>query len=492
MDRYTIINLKLKGISNREIAKQLSIDRKTVARYWNEYQKATCDLENCDDNIDDIRAIQERIVEAPHYDSSKRIPKKYTDELDAYVDRILDAEEEKDSTLGEHKQNLTNVQIHEIVKDAGFDIGRSTLNGYLKIKREKRAEAFIRQEYDYGERTEYDFGEVKLVIDGIVQKCHMAVLAAPAAKYRWGYLYDNEKKEAFMDSHVRYFQMMGGVPKEMVYDNMRNVVKRFIGRNEKELNPDLIKMATYYGFEINVTNCYSGNEKGFVESSVKKLRRELFTKRYEFDSFEEAEAYMQEKLIEINKEADIEEEKVALQPAKPPLELAELTENAVDKYSFVRVENNYYSVPDYLVGMNVKVKNYLREICIYAGTHLVARHKKVDGYGQIQADIFHYLDTLEKKPGAVKSSKALKSKKALKTIYDKYFTKRTKDFIVILKENADKSESDLIEILEEYGKTGIIYESQKESSITDNVSRHTNDQLKQLSLLYFSGGGYVN
>jgi len=38
-----------------------------------------------------------------------------------------------------------------------------------------------------------------------------------------------------MDSHVRFFSMMGGVYKEVVYDNMKNVVSKFIGRNEKEL-----------------------------------------------------------------------------------------------------------------------------------------------------------------------------------------------------------------------------------------------------------------
>ena len=43
---------------------------------------------------------------------------------------------------------------------------------------------------------------------------------------------------------------------------------------EKELNPDLIKMAMYYGFTVNVTNCFKGNEKGHVENRVKVLRNQ--------------------------------------------------------------------------------------------------------------------------------------------------------------------------------------------------------------------------
>lgn len=38
MDKYAIIKIKLTGMSNREIARKLDIDRKTVSKYWEEYQ----------------------------------------------------------------------------------------------------------------------------------------------------------------------------------------------------------------------------------------------------------------------------------------------------------------------------------------------------------------------------------------------------------------------------------------------------------------------
>ncbi len=72
--------------------------------------------------------------------------------------------------------------------------------------------------------------------------------------------------------------MIGGIWKEIVYDNMRNVVSKLIEKNEKELNEDLVKMSLYYGFEINVTNAFSGNEKGYVEGSVKYLRNSYVLK----------------------------------------------------------------------------------------------------------------------------------------------------------------------------------------------------------------------
>ena len=174
----------------------------------------------------------------------------------------------------------------------GFDISYSSV--VLEIKRIKQLgnECFIKQDYEFGDRLEYDFGEVKLVINSITKKYYIAVLSSPAGNFRWCYLYDNCKKDVFLDSHVRFFKMIGGVWKEVVYDNMRNVVSKFIGKNEKELNEDLIKMSIYYGFEINVTNAFSGNEKGYVEGSVKYLRfsgDSYETQRQEIANYKEAE-----------------------------------------------------------------------------------------------------------------------------------------------------------------------------------------------------------
>ena len=100
---------------------------------------------------------------------------------------------------------------------------------------------------------------------------------------------------------------------------MRNVVSKFIGKSEKELNEDLVKMSIYYGFDINVTNAFSGNEKGYVEGSVKYLRNKIFAENYKFPS-----------------------------------------EDSV-------IEYNFYSVPEYLVGLNVTSKIYynLRQLYMF-------------------------------------------------------------------------------------------------------------------------------
>ena len=234
-----------------------------------------------------MRAIQDELYDTPKYKSSekKRQNRKYTEEMEERLHEILASERRKDSILGQgHKQKLTNKQIHQKLADEGFDISRATINIKLARIRDRKPEVFIRQQYDFGDRLEYDFGEVKLDCGDGVKVCHMAVLSSPSGKFRWAYLYTNQKKAVFMDSHVKFFEMMGGCYREVVYDNMRNVVKKFIGKNEKELNDELVKMSLYYGYIINVTNCFKGNEKGHVKKSVDVIRNEVFADTWKFNS----------------------------------------------------------------------------------------------------------------------------------------------------------------------------------------------------------------
>ena len=341
-------------------------------------------------------------------------------------------------------------------------------------------ECFIRQDYDFGDRLEYDFGEVKLVINGITKKYYIAVLSSPAGNFRWCYLYDNCKKDVFLDSHVRFFKMIGGVWKEVVYDNMRNVVSKFIGKNEKELNEDLVKMSLYYGFDINVTNAFSGNEKGYVEWSVKYLRNKIFAENYKFPSEEAAIEYMESQLMKLNENSKIEEEKKILKTTKPPLELAEIRKSFVNKYSFVQIENNFYSVPEYLVGLTVTSKIYYNKILIYSNHELVCEHKKIDGNKKISANIRHYLKTLTFKPGALRNSYVLKSNPKLKSIFDKYYTNNPKKFIDIISKNKEVSDAELEEIL--ITNSGNLVENTRYNNNINNLTRIQTSMYNQIMI----------
>lgn len=485
VDKMRIIGLKEHGHSNRWIAKEIGCDRKTVARYWRKYSEEKAKLSA---PVEDIKELQQEMCSAPQYDSSGRKRRKLTDAILSRLEEILKEEARKDRRLGAHKQQLTKKQIHEQLVCEGYDISLSSINTEINRLRKSHPECFIRQEYELGDRLEYDFGEVKLEIGGKVRTYHMAVMSSPAGDYRWCYLYTNQRKEVFLESHVAFFEKLGGCYKEVVYDNMRNVVSRFIGRNEKELNEDLVKLALYYGFSINVTNCFRGNEKGYVESSVKILRNRIFAGRYQFLTLEDAREYMESRLEVMNRNSRIEEEKQTLLSWKPPLELAQISENEVNSYSFISVDNNFYSVPEYLVGKKVTVKKYAMEIVIYASSVKVCTHRRMEGQRQMQVDIFHYLDTLYKKPGAIRNSLALKSIPALKEIYDLHYCTRPRQFIDLLRKHKDLPLEELLEMFRGKGVSKVEMLALGMVKIGVHPQQITHNQLLKYSALVGKAG----
>jgi transposase len=53
--------------------------------------------------------------------------------------------------------------------------------------------------------------------------------------------------ESFLDGHIRAFHYLGGIPAEILYDNMRHVVIRHLV-GKVAFNPELLHFAHHYGF----------------------------------------------------------------------------------------------------------------------------------------------------------------------------------------------------------------------------------------------------
>ncbi len=191
---------------------------------------------------------------------------------------------------------------------------------------------------------------------------------------------------------------------------------------------------------IEIQEAITSEPRYNVQSRMRrKLTDDFFVHLKDILNSEEAAIeYMESILIKLNENSKIEEEKLHLKTTKPPLELANIKESIVNKYSFIQVENNFYSVPEYLVGFKVTSKIYYNKILIYSNNEFVCEHKKLDGCKKISADIRHYLKTLTFKPGALKNSYVLKSNPKLKSIYDRYYTNNPKKFIDIISKNKEK------------------------------------------------------
>ena len=78
----------------------------------------------------------------------------------------------------------------------------------------------------------------------------------------------------------------------------------------------------------------------------------------------------------------------------------------MDSSGCVRVKTNAYSVP-VKPGLTVQVKAYASAVEVwYQGTQ-IARHERCYSHKQQVLDLEHYLDVLDRKPGALAGSKPL-------------------------------------------------------------------------------------
>ncbi len=222
--KQEIIKKYLSGKSRRNIAKSSDVSRNTVKKYIDEFE---------DSKKQDVRQlpIPETIVSAPSY--KPRINKKrvLTEEIQHRLQQFI-AQNEWKKQHYMAKQQMKKMDMFEALRDDGYKVSYTTVRNYVNEQTSKKKEVFIRRHFEPGAEVEFDWGEVKLEIDGTIKSYSLAVFTLPYSNYRFARLYESELQICVFDVHSKLIEHLGFVPEIFTYDNMRTVVKSFIG-NEK-------------------------------------------------------------------------------------------------------------------------------------------------------------------------------------------------------------------------------------------------------------------
>lgn len=448
-----VIAAFIEGKAKRQIAREQGLDVKTVRRYIKKHEDDLKKIKSAESK-GEIRILTDSIVQPPKYDSSNRVPIKLTQEICDRIKALLNINQER-RNQGMYKQQMRNIDIYEILHSEGFDIGYTTVCNKIRNMTLNGREAFIKAEYEKGDVCEFDWGDVKLKIEGKIRILQMAVFASAAGNYRYALLMPKQDTACFLESHARFFKSISSVYKTMVYDNMKTAVKNFVGLHEKEPTEALLKLSVYYGFKFRFCNIRAGNEKPHVERSVDYVRHKAFAVKTDFDSLDQANTYLNEVCTRLNnipqKLRDnktalqiLEEERPYLLPALPAYDAAKVVEPRVDKYSTILIGSCHYSVPDHHVGKRVTAKIYSDLIQCFSNGQLIAEHCRLYGFNQWSLKIEHYHKTLKRKPGALQSSTALlQADPRLQKIYKTHFIRKEKDFIELLQIIPQKSVAEI-------------------------------------------------
>lgn len=388
-------------LSLREISRRVSLDRKTVRRIVRGYEEAVAQ--------DPETGVEDYLSMVPRYRGSSRPPRVLTDAVIKEIDRWL-KENDRRSRNGMRKQCLKKKDIHRELASKGFKVSYPTICRYIRRKQESLM---------------------------------MAVFAFPFSKGRFAYLFHRQDTLAFMEAHRNFFRDVEGVPRTMVYDNMRVAV--VFDNKEKRPTEALMRLSTFYRFGFRYCNARAGWEKGDVERSVDYVRGRAFTVRVDFGSMEEAQQWLTKTCMVINGEQcsplatgrddRIAEEMDALGTYPGEFGCFEMAEYKVDKQATICVRNNHYSAPEELAGESVVARIYSEKIVVYNRDHQkVATHQRSYGHREWVIDINHYIATLMKKTAALEYSEAFhQMPMSMQVIYNRYFMKNGKEFLGLVR-----------------------------------------------------------
>ncbi len=361
MDKGLITQLQILKLSNikpnfSELARQYDIDRRTVKKYYDGYEG-----------------------KPEHHNKPSR--------LDEYYELI----KTKLLLRGANVRAVYEFIVDEV--DAGIGT-YSNFNKYVKskgLKPVKTEKGHPRYETDMGVQAQVDWKE-----DVTLHNRYGEPFTFQVFDYKLGYsrypvftykLY--KTRQDVFDCLIASFKATGGVPREILFDNMSSVVDR--DGKKASISNEMKAFAKDMGFKIKLCKPRHAFTKGKVEA-LNKFLAWLVPYEGEFESEEELISI----LSRINKKVC---ERICDETGVPPILLFQkekeylqslpgdkvlesyLTydrQTTVRKDSMVTYMKNKYSVPAEYIGKPVRLKVYDDSLQIYYSTELIVSHRLSD------------------------------------------------------------------------------------------------------------------
>lgn len=377
-------NLK---INKSEVARQLDIDRRTVAKYLDGYKRPA--ERNKTSRVDEYRPIIEELLSS---------------ETQVFFYRKV---------------------LWQYLKDNhGMDIPLPTFYHYLQNTPEfndyfssgsiprRSTKPVVRFETPPGQQAQIDWKEsVPFVLrdTGEVIRINIFTMILGHSRFRIFKPSLFMTQDVVMHLMVEMFEAIGGVPKEIITDNMKTVMDTpRTPRYKGGVNKHFQAFADDFGFKVKPCVAKSPQTKGKVESTMKLLDEiQAYSGRLDL-----VELY--EKIAEINDRInssisrgtgripirDLSKEKDSLLPLPHESIRNQYRIKSqrvkVDRSSCISIHSNQYSVPPAYIGKTVEYQIHDLNAYVYYSTKLIAVHmlsdKKLnylpDHYKDILASVF--------------------------------------------------------------------------------------------------------
>lgn len=300
-----------------------------------------------------------------------------------------------------------------MLRERGYPGGESRVREIVALVRPRpKAEAFMRLSTLPGEQGQVDWANFgTLQIGRALRRLLAFVMVLSFCRRIFVRFFLDARMPNFLRGHVEAFERFEGVPRTVLYDNLKSVVVQRVG-DAIRFHDTLLQMATHYRFGPRVAAPARGNEKGRVERAIRYVRDSFFAGREVVD------------LDTLNAEVDVwcrdvadarrwpddrertvaevfEQERGSLLPLPDDrFPCTEQVDVSVGKQPYVRFDRNDYSVPHTLVRQRLVVVASPQTVRVCRGAEVVATHERSWDAQQVIEDPQHIDDLAEVKRNA--------------------------------------------------------------------------------------------
>ena len=338
-----------------DLARQYGFDRRTVKKYYEGYE-------------------------------GKPKTRNKTSKLDKYKDEIIEKLQIK---------GIKVKAIYEYFLDKGYDVGGySNFNKYIKnndLKPASKSKGHPRFETPPGKQAQVDWKEDLKLISKYNEEFIINVFNYKLGNSRYchfEYKKHRTQQDVF-DSLIKAFKETGGVPKEILFDNMRTVVD--IVDNRRRINTKMQAFADDFSFKISLCKPRKSYTKGKVEAANKFVEW-LLAYNYDFEDEDDLISIIKNINNKVNQYVCqatgvppillFQKEKEYLQPLPKNLIMESYMDHelrtSVHKDSLVNYKGRKYSVPPKYIGKDVLLNQIDNQLYIYCNIELIRIHQLSD------------------------------------------------------------------------------------------------------------------
>jgi transposase len=308
-------------------------------------------------------------------------------------------------TLEKYPQ-LCASRLYAMVKERDYPGGPDHFRHLIaELRPRKIPEAFLRLKTLPGEQAQVDWGHFGHLSIGQAKRPLMAfVMVLSWSRQIFLRFYLNQQLANFLRGHEAAFECWQGLPKVLLYDNLKSAVLERQG-DAIRFNPQLLEFASHYHFEPRPVAVYRGNEKGRVERAIRYVRDNFFAAR-EFNNLDDLNAQADiwcqgqsaDRLCPEDKTMTVREAFAKERPSLLTLPenrwpTDEREEVKVSKTPYVRFDKNDYSIPHTHVCKTLTVTATLKQVRILDGQDEIATHSRSFDKGE-QVEAPEHIDAL--------------------------------------------------------------------------------------------------